>query len=398
MNLREKSWLLDAERPTPPPARAALEGLSPSTLMEIPSATRLLGLSPDARPGAALSLARWESALLAPARRFFSAPGKALRGEVVKLGWLLAMASQEAAEGQNTGSREAGSRACPAALPTLIELVHGGSLIIDDIEDDSETRRGQPCVHKQIGLARALNLGNWLYFVSASMIEEAAEDQAAQARLYQRFNQVMLRCHQGQALDLSFQVNDLDRAELAPLAASCARLKTGALVGLAMELGALTLGAPRALGAALYTFGEEIGVALQMYDDLSGVLNPARWHKGCEDFARARPTWVWAWLAGDERVDDQRFAALRGELNQLADRERSLRALTGDPVWFSAAGALRLRCAEHLGERAGELERRLDGALASLNEALCRALPATAPATLTRGAHQLIERLKVSYL
>ena len=393
MNLREKSWLLNAERPTPPPAQPGANGLNPAALMEHPLAAELLELKVGVSPEHSLSLTRWESALLEPAHRFLSAPGKALRGEVVKLGWQLAAAAQSDGEGER-----AESLPCPAALPTLVELVHGGSLIIDDIEDNSETRRGQPCLHRQIGLASALNLGNWLYFVSASMIERAVDDAVARARLYQRFNQVMLRCHQGQALDLSFRVGDLRRAELTPLAANCARLKTGALVGLAMELGALALGTSPEFGAALYTFGEEIGITLQMYDDLSGVLNSARWHKGCEDFARARPTWVWAWLADDERLNDQQFTELRDALEQIVERERPLRALMEDPVWFSAADALRLRCAELLGERAGEISLRLDKALAELDAALCRALPAAVARVLIRGAHQLVERLKVSYL
>lgn len=46
----------------------------------------------------------------------------------------------------------------------LTELVHNGSLIIDDIEDSSQSRRGQPCVHLKFGEDTAINAGNFLYF------------------------------------------------------------------------------------------------------------------------------------------------------------------------------------------------------------------------------------------
>ena len=55
-----------------------------------------------------------------------------------------------------------------------------------------------------------------------------------------------------------------------------------------------------------------MGVGLQMLDDLSGVVSPARRHKALEDLQHGRATWVWAWLARD--LDASVYQPLRAEL------------------------------------------------------------------------------------
>lgn len=49
-------------------------------------------------------------------------------------------------------------------MGSLIECIHNGSLIVDDIEDNSEVRREKPCVHKIYGVDVSINAGNMLYF------------------------------------------------------------------------------------------------------------------------------------------------------------------------------------------------------------------------------------------
>lgn len=44
------------------------------------------------------------------------------------------------------------------------EILHNGSLIVDDIEDSSDTRRKKPCIHKIYGVDVAINTGNFMYF------------------------------------------------------------------------------------------------------------------------------------------------------------------------------------------------------------------------------------------
>ena len=61
-------------------------------------------------------------------------------------------------------------------------------------------------------------------------------------------------------------------------------------------------------------------MGLQMLDDLSGVVSPARRHKALEDLRHGRATWVWAWLARD--LDASVYQPLRAELQAAEHRRR----------------------------------------------------------------------------
>jgi len=54
----------------------------------------------------------------------------------------------------------------------ISEIIHNGTLIVDDIEDDSEFRRGQPCLHKITGVDIAVNVGNFMYFLPLRVLRE----------------------------------------------------------------------------------------------------------------------------------------------------------------------------------------------------------------------------------
>ena len=68
----------------------------------------------------------------------------------------------------------------------LTELVHNSSLIIDDIEDDSEKRRGDFCVHKKFGVDVAINAGNYLMVAPITQMHKfvSEEHQLALFRIY----------------------------------------------------------------------------------------------------------------------------------------------------------------------------------------------------------------------
>lgn len=255
-----------------------------------------LGVTPDAVPARL-----WDAALLDPARAFLARPGKAFRARLVELGWALA----------------GGRGPCPAELVRLVELLHAGSLIVDDIQDGSQTRRDAPTLHRTHGLPVALNTGNWLYFVALEQIDALPVDDAARGALYREAVRTLTRCHHGQALDITVHIGLLAHHEVAGVVATTTLLKTGALMGWAAGGAAIAAGADAARTAALTRFGEDLGAALQMLDDLSGLLNPERRHKGLEDLRGARPTWAWAWLA--EAVDEVTFVRLQHRARAVLD-------------------------------------------------------------------------------
>lgn len=242
----------------------------------------------------------WESALAGPVREFLSRPGKRFRGRLVELSWKLAGRTDPP----------------PAALPLVVELLHAGSLIVDDIQDGSRQRRGRAALHHLIGLPLALNAGNWLYFWPLSLIPTLGLSAAAELELHRRTADTLRLCHEGQALDLAARVGELHPSEIRGVAYTTSARKTGSLMALAASLGAVAGGADVETVRALTTFGERIGVGLQMQNDLSELLGTAGPLKHPEDLVHGRVTWPWAWAA--ERLPAATFDRLQARGAKLA--------------------------------------------------------------------------------
>jgi len=224
----------------------------------------------------------WDAALVGPLMDFLGRPGKEFRARLVRLGWQLS----------------GRSHAPPAELPLIIEALHSGSLIVDDIEDESSERRGGPALHCRYGLPRALNAGNFLYFWALELLSRLGLPPITELALHRAFSRTLLACHQGQALDLSIDVTRLEQREVLPAVSAVTQLKTGMLCELAAYMGALSAGASQNKAQAIAHFGRELGIGLQMLDDLGGINSECRAYKGHEDLRHGRPTWPWAWAAG----------------------------------------------------------------------------------------------------
>jgi geranylgeranyl pyrophosphate synthase len=300
------------------------------------------------RPGVEAERTLWRASLYGPLRDFLGRPGKSLRASLVAASY-----------------RMAGGRGeCPLELGLIVEVLHAGSLIVDDIEDDSTERRGAPALHCEIGLPLALNAGNWLYFWAFALVERLELGPHAELAVHRWLSRTMLSCHHGQALDLEARVGEVEQRRVRSLVDSVTRLKTGCLMQLAAALGAIAAGAQREQVQALAQFGLDLGVSLQMLDDLSGLTNERRLHKGLEDLREGRPTWPWAWLS--ESLDESAFArlqALARELARAPDADLSQRA-EELAVWLKAAlgSAGRAHVREHdraalarLGTRVGAM-------------------------------------------
>jgi geranylgeranyl pyrophosphate synthase len=244
----------------------------------------------------------WERALAGPAADFLARPGKQLRASFVRAGWALA------------GSPRSNGSSYPERLSLIVELLHAGSLIVDDVQDGSLERRGAPAMHELVGVPLAINLGSWMYFWALAEIAELALPPHVELRLHRAANKTLARCHQGQALDLSVRIADLEMAQIPGVVAATTRLKTATLCRFATETGALAAGASPEQLAAIGTFGEAAGTALQMLDDVGSLTSPARRAKGREDLRDGRPTWPWAWLATHRPFAWSRFAQMERAL------------------------------------------------------------------------------------
>lgn len=273
--------------------------------------------------------ALWNDALLEPLRDFLARPGKGFRAELVDLGYRLGGGTHAAA---------------PIELPLIIECLHAGSLIIDDIEDASSERRGAPALHCKYGLPRALNAGNYLYFWPQLLLKRSGLSDAARLSAHERIAICLTRCHEGQSLDLQVRVDQLPQRDVGAVAATISTLKTGGLLGLGTALGALAAGASPPRVDAVAELGRALGVALQMLDDVSGIVNVARRHKALEDLQHGRVTWLWAILA--EELDGAAYAGRLRELRGVTDGGAA-DALV-ERLRFQAGGGAVRRAREHV--------------------------------------------------
>ena len=143
------------------------------------------------------------------------------------------------------------------------------------------------------------------------------------------------RCHEGQALDLSAAVDLLQPSEIRPTALAISRLKTGGLTALSSWLGATAAGANRITPKALGRFGMNVGVCLQMRNDLNELRRFLHGEQRFDDLRNARVTWPWAWAAKtmsstEMVVLQHRLRHALGEVEELKSVARRLLDVVGD--------------------------------------------------------------------
>jgi geranylgeranyl diphosphate synthase type I len=151
------------------------------------------------------------------------------------------------------------------------EVVHNGTLIVDDLEDSSELRRGKPCTYKIYGVDIAVNAGNAMYYLPLlPLMEKKAILPAETLRdIYEVYVQEMINLSLGQAMDITWHrgIANADALTEEDYLQMCA-YKTGTLARMAAKISAVLAGANKELVEKLGFFAESIGVAFQMQDDV----------------------------------------------------------------------------------------------------------------------------------
>ncbi len=163
--------------------------------------------------------------------------------------------------------------ALPAAA--AVELIHNFSLIHDDIQDRSDTRRGRATVWTLWGAAQAINAGDAMFTLAHLALHNLIERSLPPDRVvtaYRILDQTNLALCLGQHLDLDFE-NCLDVDADAYM--TMIRGKTAALLGCAGQLGALVASPDLSLAEHYRQLGEGLGLAFQIKDDLLGIWGEA---------------------------------------------------------------------------------------------------------------------------
>lgn len=195
------------------------------------------------------------------------------------------------------------------------ELMHVGSLIVDDVQDRSTVRRGGPPCHAIYGDALAINAGTAAYFMGQKLLVSSDVSTADKLRLYDTYFEALRAGHAGQAADIDgldhhmpSAVESGDNRKLEEAVLAVHRLKTAAPAGALSRMGAIAGAGTEAQIEGLGRYFESIGLAFQMIDD---VLN-LRGFKGNlknrgEDIAHGKVTLPVAKAMGTMESEDRQW-------------------------------------------------------------------------------------------
>jgi geranylgeranyl pyrophosphate synthase len=231
-------------------------------------------------------------------------------------------------------------------------LLHVGSLIVDDVQDRSQVRRGGPAAHLTYGEPQAINSGTACYFVTQQLLVSGDLSPAAKLRLYDLYFEVMRAGHAGQALDLDGLQGGVDEVvesgnseALEKRVLATHLLKAGVPAACLSRMGAVAGGGTEGQIEAVGRFFEALGLAFQIVDD---VLN-LRGFKGDlkargEDVSNGTITFPVAKAMGRLGAEDRRW--LR---DTLASKPKDPVVVSGVVEKLEACGAVQA-CADQARE------------------------------------------------
>jgi len=163
------------------------------------------------------------------------------------------------------------------------EIIHNGTLIADDVEDQSELRRGKPCTYRIFGLDVAVNLSNFMFFLPmlALIFRRNKIPPERMNKLYEIYIQEMVNLSLGQAIDIAWHKGLVSPYEISEeeYFQMCA-YKTGTLARMAAKMACIIAGADDSVAETVGKFAESLGIAFQIQDDILDLVG--------EEFAKGK--------------------------------------------------------------------------------------------------------------
>ena len=152
------------------------------------------------------------------------------------------------------------------------EILHTGTIIVDDVEDDASLRRGEPALHQVYGTDVALNAGNALYFIPLKLIDrndaELPTDRQLQA--YEMLTYELNRTHLGQGMDIDWHNRRRSQVSEDEYLEMCA-CKTGCLARITGRLASIVTGQSEEVERTVAAYTERLSIGFQIIDDVLDV-------------------------------------------------------------------------------------------------------------------------------
>lgn len=170
------------------------------------------------------------------------------------------------------------------------EIIHNGTLIVDDIEDSSELRRGEKTIHKIYGIPISVNAGNLMYFVQNKIVLNSKINKKQKYEILKSISVALEKIHLGQGMDIYWSENKIYNISLNEYI-KMASYKTGALIALSLKISAILSGKKKYL-KNLEKIGAMIGILFQIKDDLLNLEEGMLGKEFGEDIREGKRTFV----------------------------------------------------------------------------------------------------------
>ena len=151
-------------------------------------------------------------------------------------------------------------------VAVALELAHNGTLMIDDLEDDAELRRGKPVAHKIFGVDVAVNTGVTIHFLPLQILQKRKyKSEKQKLKILQIYSEEMVNVYFGQTLDIFWHNNP--KSIINDQYLEMCRLKTGGLVRMAVRMACTLADKSEEIEKSFQKFAESVGIAFQIKDD-----------------------------------------------------------------------------------------------------------------------------------
>ena len=205
-----------------------------------------------------------------------------------------------------------------------LETYHNFTLLHDDVMDNADMRRGHETVHKKWNANQAILSGDTMLLQAFERIESCEADKLQE--VFKVFLVTAYEIGEGQQFDVEFETrNDVTEEEYIEMI----RLKTSVLLACAVKIGAILAGASKEDADSIYKFGEQIGLAFQLQDDLLDVYgDPKVFGKNIGgDITSNKKTYML--INAVNRANAQQREELMRWINaKTFDREEKVKAVT----------------------------------------------------------------------
>ncbi len=233
-----------------------------------------------------------------------------------------------------------------------LETYHNYTLLHDDLMDNADVRRGKPTVHRKWDANTAILSGDSMLVLAYQRMAQCPADKLQE--VLGLFTETALEIGEGQQYDMDFeQRTDVTEDEYIEMI----RLKTSVLLACAVKIGAILADAPSADADSLYAFGEQLGLAFQLQDDLLDVYgDPKVFGKAIGgDIVSNKKTYML--INAYQRANAEQKEELMSWINAKDfDRKEKVEAVTR---LYDAIG-IRALCEEKINHHFRECEKLLD--------------------------------------